>query len=66
MANLLEEKKELTLKDVEAKLARLNSYIAKADRNIEIQEKVLEKIRGEKSKKLFKVKKGVIRGKIYG
>ena len=66
MENIIEEKKELSVKEIEAKLKRLDVYIQRTERLIEKQNKLLDKIRQENQKRMFMVKKGILRGKIYG
>lgn len=66
MINVIEEKKELSAKEIEAKVKRLDIYIQRTDRLIEKQTKLLDRIRQENQKRMFLVKKGILRGKIYG
>ena len=64
---LLEEKKEISYKDLVAKIKRLDGYIKKAERRITVHEKALVKLREKIKKEIQKAIQGVIlKGKIYG
>jgi len=52
--------------EVEKKLTRLEGYISKAKRLMESNQKKLDQLIEKEQKKMFRVKTGIIRGKIYG
>ncbi len=63
---LLEEKESLSAEEILSKIKRLDGYIRKTERRINIHEKALTKLREKMRKEISKAMNGVLRGKIYG
>lgn len=64
--NLTEEKEVLSAEEVLAKIKRLDGYIRKTEKRIELHEKALVKLRAKMKKEISKTMQSVIKGKHYG
>jgi len=63
---LLEEKKELSLEELDEKIKRLDLYINRVQSLVARNKKKMDKIEEIERKALFKMKIGLVRGKVYG
>ena len=63
---LLEEKQALNKDDIQQKIKRLQGYISKTEKQIQVHEKALTRLREKMRKELQKSMSGIIKGKIYG
>lgn len=63
---LLEEKQDLNKEEIRQKIKRLQGYIAKTERQIQMHEKSLARLREKMRKEVQKTMSGIIKGKIYG
>ncbi len=63
---LLEEKKTLSAADIQLKIKRLQGYISRTERQIQVHEKALARLREKMRKEMQRSLGSIIRGKIYG